>query len=210
MIGNWLIRPDGTKCPIWDSFLTRVVPDSEKREFLQRFVGSALTGDTADERLPVLFGTGANGKSTTSQVLKRVLGDYALTAAPNLLIQQKYDSHPTEVADLRGSRLVFSVEIGDNRNMDEAKVKQAKTDLHTLENCLDLYKIDKGRYPSTEEGLQAVVTAGKCKNQLKDPWGHPYVYLFPGQAHPDSFDLKSYGADGQQGGESTNADIINP
>ena len=94
--------------------------------------------------------------------------------------------------------------------LDEAKVKQAKTDLHTLENCLDLYKIDKGRYPSTEEGLQAVVSAGKCKNQLKDPWGHPYVYLFPGQVHPDSFDLKSYGADGQQGGESTNADIINP
>lgn len=94
--------------------------------------------------------------------------------------------------------------------LDEAKVKQAKTDLHTLENCLDLYKIDKGRYPSTEEGLQAVVTAGKCKNQLKDPWGHPYVYLFPGQVHPESFDLKSYGADGQQGGESTNADIINP
>jgi general secretion pathway protein G len=94
--------------------------------------------------------------------------------------------------------------------LDEAKVKQARTDLHTLENCLDLYKIDKGRYPSTEEGLQAVVTAGKCKNQLKDPWGHPYVSLFPGQAHPDSFDLKSYGADGQQGGEGTNADILNP
>jgi general secretion pathway protein G len=94
--------------------------------------------------------------------------------------------------------------------LDEAKVKQARTDLHTLENCLDLYKIDKGRYPSTEEGLGAVVTAGKCKNQLKDPWGHPYVYLFPGQAHPDSFDLKSYGADGQQGGEGTNADILNP
>jgi general secretion pathway protein G len=94
--------------------------------------------------------------------------------------------------------------------LDEAKVKQARTDLHTLENCLDLYKIDKGRYPSTEEGLQAVVTAGKCKNQLKDPWGHLYVYLFPGQAHPESFDLKSYGADGQQGGEGTNADIINP
>ena len=94
--------------------------------------------------------------------------------------------------------------------LDEAKVKQAKTDLHTLENCLDLFKIDKGRYPTTEEGLQAVVTAGKCKNQLKDPWGHPYVYLFPGQVHPESFDLKSYGGDGQQGGEGTNADIVNP
>ncbi len=94
--------------------------------------------------------------------------------------------------------------------LDEAKVKQAKTDLHTLENCLDLYKIDKGRYPSTEEGLQAVVTAGKCKPQLKDPWGHPYVYLFPGQVHADSFDIKSYGADGQAGGDGVNADIVNP
>jgi general secretion pathway protein G len=94
--------------------------------------------------------------------------------------------------------------------LDEAKVKQAKTDLHTLENCLDLYKIDKGRYPSTEEGLQAVVTAGKCKPQLKDPWGHPYVYLFPGQVHADSFDIKSYGADGQAGGDGFNADIVNP
>ena len=94
--------------------------------------------------------------------------------------------------------------------LDEAKVKQAKTDLHTLENCLDLYKIDKGRYPSTEEGLQAVVTAGKCKPQLKDPWGHNYVYLNPGQVHPESFDLKSYGADGQAGGDGSNADIVNP
>jgi len=94
--------------------------------------------------------------------------------------------------------------------LDEAKVKQARTDLHTLENCLDLYKIDKGRYPSTEEGLQSVVTAGKCKPQLKDPWQNPYVYLFPGQVHPESFDLKSYGADGQAGGDGVNADIVNP
>ncbi|HQR29668.1 MAG TPA: type II secretion system major pseudopilin GspG [Anaeromyxobacteraceae bacterium] len=94
--------------------------------------------------------------------------------------------------------------------LDEAKVKQAKTDLHTLENCLDLYKIDKGRYPTTEEGLQAVVTAGKCKQQLKDPWGRNYVYLNPGQVHPESFDIKSYGADGQAGGEGANADIVNP
>lgn len=94
--------------------------------------------------------------------------------------------------------------------LDEAKVKQAKTDLHTLENCLDLYKIDKGRYPNTEEGLQAVVAAGKCKPQLKDPWGNSYVYLFPGQVHPDSFDIKSYGGDGQAGGDGTNADIVNP
>jgi general secretion pathway protein G len=94
--------------------------------------------------------------------------------------------------------------------LDDAKVKQAKTDLHTLENCLDLYKIDKGRYPTTEEGLQALVTAGKCKAQLKDPWKNDYVYLYPGQVHADGFDIKSYGADGAAGGDGKNADILNP
>jgi general secretion pathway protein G len=93
--------------------------------------------------------------------------------------------------------------------LDEAKVRQAKTDLHTLENCLDLYKLDKGRYPTTEEGLAAVVASGKCKN-VKDPWQNDYVYLFPGQAHPDSFDVKSYGADGKPGGDGLAADIVNP
>src|SRR5512142_627906 len=93
--------------------------------------------------------------------------------------------------------------------LSDAKIKQAKTDLHTIENCLDLYKVDKGRYPSTEEGLQAVVQAGKCKAQMKDPWKHDYVYLYPGQTHPDSFDIKSYGADGQPGGDGENADIVN-
>ena len=93
--------------------------------------------------------------------------------------------------------------------LSDAKIKQAKTDLHTLGNCLDLYKVDKGRYPSTEEGLQAVVAAGKCKAGLRDPWGHDYVYLYPGQVHADSFDIKSYGADGAPGGEGENADIVN-
>ncbi len=93
--------------------------------------------------------------------------------------------------------------------LSDAKIKQARTDLHTLENCLDLYKVDKGRYPSTEEGLQAVVAAGKCKAGLRDPWGRDYVYLYPGQVHSDGFDIKSYGADGQPGGDGENADIVN-
>jgi general secretion pathway protein G len=92
----------------------------------------------------------------------------------------------------------------------DARVKQARTDLHTLENCLDLYKVDKGRYPSTEEGLQAVVAAGKCKAGLRDPWGNDYVYMYPGQVHGDRFDIKSYGADKAPGGEGENADIVNP
>jgi general secretion pathway protein G len=92
--------------------------------------------------------------------------------------------------------------------LSESKVRQAKTDLHTLENCLDLFKLEKGRYPTTEEGLPALVAAGKCKN-IRDPWQRDYVYLYPGQAHPDAFDIKSYGADGKPGGDGDNADIVN-
>ena len=93
--------------------------------------------------------------------------------------------------------------------LGSAKIQQAKTDLHTLENCLDLYKVEKGRYPTTEEGLQAVVAAGKCKAGLQDPWGNPYVYLAPGQVHPEGYDVKSYAADGQQGGSGDGQDIVN-
>ncbi len=106
--------------------------------------------------------------------------------------------------------IAAAVAVNVINNLTEAKVKQARTDLHTIENCLDLYKVDKGRYPSTEEGLQAVVTAGKCKAGLRDPWQNDYVYLQPGQVHADGFDIKSYGADGKPGGEGENADIVNP
>jgi general secretion pathway protein G len=105
--------------------------------------------------------------------------------------------------------IAAAVSVNVMQSLDDAKVKQARADLHTIENCLDLYKLEKGRYPSTEEGLAAVVAAGKCKN-VKDPWKNDYVYLYPGQAHPDSFDIKSYGADGKPGGDGMNADIVNP
>ena len=95
-------------------------------------------------------------------------------------------------------------------SLKDARMKQANTDVRTLSDCIDLYQIDKGQYPSTEEGLQAVVAAGKCKPGLKDPWGRDYVYLYPGQVHPDSYDVKSYGADGAPGGDGENADIVNP
>ena len=105
--------------------------------------------------------------------------------------------------------IAAAVAVNVVNNLSEARVKQAKTDLHTIENCLDLFKVDKGRYPTTEEGLQSLVTAGKCKAGLKDPWGHEYLYMYPGQAHPDAFDIKSYGADGQPGGDGENGDIVN-
>jgi general secretion pathway protein G len=105
--------------------------------------------------------------------------------------------------------IAAAVTVNVMGSLAEARQKQARTDLHTLENCLDLFKLEKGRYPTTEEGLPAVVAAGKCKN-IRDPWKNDYVYLYPGQAHPDSYDIKSYGSDGKPGGEGEAADIVNP
>jgi general secretion pathway protein G len=102
---------------------------------------------------------------------------------------------------------------------DEAKVTKAKIDIKSLEETLGLFKLDNGFYPSTEQGLSALVSkpeigriptrypeGGYLKRVPADPWGTPFVYLSPG-VHSRDFDLISYGADGQPGGESFDADI---
>ena len=102
-------------------------------------------------------------------------------------------------------------------NIDKAAVSRAKQDIRGIETALNLYRLDNFRYPSTSDGLQALVTnpgesiAPDWKAQLRklpiDPWNHPYQYAYPGQ-HGE-FDVFSYGADGQEGGEGINADIGN-
>ncbi|HSE46292.1 MAG TPA: type II secretion system major pseudopilin GspG [Gemmatimonadales bacterium] len=100
---------------------------------------------------------------------------------------------------------------------DEAKVAAAKADISSLRGMLHQFKLDTGRYPSTEEGLQALRVAPSDVQGWKgpyadkdiplDPWQHEYVYQYPGTEGDDSFLLISYGADGAEGGEGNNADI---
>jgi general secretion pathway protein G len=105
---------------------------------------------------------------------------------------------------------------------EEARRTKARVQMETLETALKLYKLDNGVYPTTEQGLQALVNPpevgrlpGKWreggyleKNKVpKDPWGNEYVYLCPG-IH-DDFDLISYGGDGEPGGEDRDEDINN-
>ena len=102
-------------------------------------------------------------------------------------------------------------------NVDRAAVGRAKQDVRQIENSLNLYRLDNFRYPSTSEGLEALVTnpgeasAPNWRQVLKsvprDPWDQPYHYASPGQ-HGD-FDVFTYGADRQEGGEGVNADIGN-
>ena len=106
------------------------------------------------------------------------------------------------------------------------KLRRAKSDLAkprmaVIENALKQFEFDCGRLPDESEGgLEALMTAPPeleekwngpylKKSQLVDPWGNPYVYISEGQFNVGSFDLMSYGADGQEGGEGENADIVN-
>jgi len=77
---------------------------------------------------------------------------------------------------------------------DSAKVETAKLDIKGFEQALDLYMLKKGSYPSAGEGLNALYSEGILKGSLKkDPWGNDYVYVYPGQKNPKSFDLYSRG-----------------
>jgi general secretion pathway protein G len=106
---------------------------------------------------------------------------------------------------------------------DEAKVTLAQTQIRQLEQALEMYRLDNGRYPSSEQGLEALVrepsgeprpkrypAGGYVKRDaIQDPWASPYQYRVPGQHNTHSFDLLSYGADGSEGGEGSSADIGN-
>src|ERR1700758_3264523 len=100
--------------------------------------------------------------------------------------------------------------------LSESKVKAAKIQLQSFGSALDLFYLDAGRFPSTAEGLTALVqrTPGvaawngpylKGGSVPKDPWNHPYVYRAPGERGP--YDIVSYGSDGQEGGSGVAADI---
>jgi general secretion pathway protein G len=103
---------------------------------------------------------------------------------------------------------------------DEAKQAKAKVDMTALETALKMYKLHTGSYPTTEQGLEALVSPPETgsgnwkeggyleKGRVPlDPWGNDYVYLSPGVN--GSFDITSYGADGVPGGEGKNRDINN-
>ena len=99
----------------------------------------------------------------------------------------------------------------------KSQVKVAKAQIDALDKALDEFRLDMGRYPTTEEGLNALITPPAnvrswdgpyLKKGLPiDPWGHPYVYRFPGQFNAGSPDVISYGLDGNEGGgdDVTNA-----
>jgi len=91
---------------------------------------------------------------------------------------------------------------------DRAAVTKARADISTLESAVEMYRLDTMRYPTTEEGLQALVTGNHIRRLPNDPWNRPYLYAAPGQGGRP-FTISTLGADGQAGGDGENADITN-
>jgi general secretion pathway protein G len=102
------------------------------------------------------------------------------------------------------------------RNLEKAKVNTAKTQIAAFESAISAYRLDVGFFPTTDQGLQALRTQpGGVENWdgpylpkdiPPDPWGHPYVYRCPSE-HGD-YEIISYGADGREGGDGVNKDIL--
>ena len=112
-------------CPTWERFLAEVFNgDAGLIEFVQRFAGYCLTGDVREQLLVFAHGAGANGKSTMLGMLRQLAGDYGVQLDPAVLTAGNHDQHPTGLTDLRGARLVTTVETESNRRLAEALVKQ--------------------------------------------------------------------------------------
>jgi len=104
-------------------------------------------------------------------------------------------------------------------NIDQAAINRARQDIRSIETALNLYRLDNFRYPSTDLGLQALVSSpgeanapnwkpgGYLRQIPVDPWNNPYLYLNPGQR--GEFDVFTLGADAQEGGDGVDADIGN-
>lgn len=107
----------------WAMFLGRVLPDTDVRAFLRRVAGVGLIGAVREHVLPILTGKGANGKSAFDHAVRFALGDYAITAEPDLFMHRE-GAHPTGEMDLRGVRWVSVSESDKDRRLAEATVKR--------------------------------------------------------------------------------------
>ncbi len=113
------------------------------------------------------------------------------------------------------------VNVGPQR--EKARRTRAIADIKEMDTMLEIYHADNGDYPTSQQGLQALITEPSTppvpgnwqgpymKNRRQpplDPWGNEYVYVSPGQQNPDTFDLYSYGADGRSGGSGKDEDVV--
>ena len=113
-----------SKCPKWIKFIDEIFNgDDELIVFVQRAVGYSLIGDTSEQCLFFCYGSGKNGKSVFLKTLEMLFGDYFYKAPNEMIIQNKNNTIPSDIAGMRGKRLVITSEIEDNRRLNESRIK---------------------------------------------------------------------------------------
>ena len=117
------------ECPTWLGFLNKIFAGNNNLiDFLQRTIGYAMTGQTSEQSMFILYGSGANGKSTLCDVLNCGMGSYGMVTPASTLMAKGNNSIPNDVARLQGVRFVTSAETDDNRRFAEATIKQLTGD----------------------------------------------------------------------------------
>lgn len=112
------------ECPRWKQFIEEITNnDAELAAYLQRVAGYCLTGLTREEAFFFAYGPGGNGKGTFLETISAVMGDYACAVASEIFMTSKFERHPTEIADLRGHRLVTADEIRNGARWNESRLK---------------------------------------------------------------------------------------
>jgi putative DNA primase/helicase len=119
------VTPNADGCPLWLRFLKEATAnDAELIRFLQQWCGYSLTGVTREHALVFVYGPGGNGKSVFLNIVTNILHAYATTAAMDTFTASNSDKHPTDLAMLRGARLVTASETEDGRAWAESRIKQ--------------------------------------------------------------------------------------
>jgi putative DNA primase/helicase len=108
----------------WETFLRRILPDDDVRAFVRRLIGYAMLGKVTEHVMPILTGTGANGKGTFRDAVMEAFGDYAIEVDPAILMESKHERHGAFKMRLRGARLAFCSETEKGRRFAEATMKR--------------------------------------------------------------------------------------
>lgn len=108
----------------WETFLKRILPDEDVRQFVRRLFGYAMLGKVTEHVMPIFTGTGANGKGTLRDAVMAAFGDYAIEVDPAILMESKHERHGAFKMRLRGARLVFCSETEKGRRFAEATMKR--------------------------------------------------------------------------------------
>ena len=112
-------------CDMWQAFLIEIMDGNEEMiNFLQRAIGYSLTGDTSERCIFILWGSGANGKSTLMRIIGQIMGDYSIQASTEMLMTRKQETVPNDIARLKGTRCVTASETSTGQQFEEKLVKQ--------------------------------------------------------------------------------------